>query len=403
LGNLPYEEQLLIKQKEVEDVIEEFKKELKKANEGETKLDIEIRPIIPSPEHIGYRNKVEFSVGRDAAGEIVVGNRSGSYVSGNLEVESAENLVIASDRMKRVAKLFGEFIKASKLEPFSAENNQGYWKQITVRLNNDELMLIVGVNPQNLTSEELDELQKEIVVFFTEKEGKELDVKSLYYEDFGQRKPGQRCNIIKHLYGETHIHDYLNGLKFRISPSSFFQVNTKGAEKLYQEIINLAGATKDSVVLDVCCGTGTIGITMAKHCKQVYGMEVIQQAIEDADINCKENGIENAKFQVGSAEDFIYPMVKEANLGKDDDVIAVVDPPRSGLGIKGIMQLRNTQKIKRIVYVSCSPKQAMRNFVDLTKKSSKFLKGPPFVPKIAVSVDMFPNTSHWELIILFER
>lgn len=403
LVKIPYEEQLKIKQKEVEEILEEFQKELNKANEGKTKLDIELRPIIPSPQHVGYRNKVEFSVGRDGSGEIVVGNRSGSYVSGNLEVESAENLIIAPDRMKRAAKLFENFIRSSKLEPFSAETNQGYWKQLTARLNNDELMLIVGVNPQALTNEEIEELQKDILTFFTEKEGKELDVKSLYYEDFGRRMPGQRCNVIKHLYGETHIHDYLNGLKFRISPSSFFQVNTKGAEKLYQEIIDLAGAKEDSVVLDVCCGTGTIGISMAKHCKQVYGMEVIPQAIEDADINAKENGIENAKFQVGSAEDFIYPMVKEANVGNDVDVIAIVDPPRSGLQTKGIMQLRNTQKIKRIVYVSCSPKQAMRNFVDLAKKSSKFLKGPPFVPKVAVSVDMFPNTSHWELIILFER
>lgn len=401
LMDLPYEEQLKIKQKEFEDFIEEFKKELKK--ESHLDVDIDLRPIVPSPSHIGYRNKIEFSIGKDSNGEIVVGNRSGTYVSGDLEVVSADKLIIAPDRMKRAAKIFENYIKNSKFEPFSAETNQGYWKQLTARLNNDELMLIVGVHPQKLTTDELDQLQKDIVEFFTEKEGKELEVKSLYYEDFGQRKPGQRSNIIKHLYGETHIHDYLNGLKFRISPSSFFQVNTKGAEKLYQEIINLADAKNDSVVLDVCCGTGTIGITMAKHCKQVYGMEVVQQAIEDADINAKENGIENAKFQVGSAENFIYPMVKEANISKDVDVIAIVDPPRNGLQIKGIMQLRNTQKIRKVVYVSCSPKQALRNFIDLSKKSSKFLKGPPFTPKIAVSVDMFPNTSHWELIILFER
>lgn len=142
---------------------------------------------------------------------------------------------------------------------------------------------------------------------------------------------------------------------------------------------------------------------MAKHCKQVFGMEIIPEAIEDANINAKENGIENAKFTVGSAEDHIYPLVKDANLLGDEGVIAILDPPRNGLQMKGIMQLRNTLKIKKIVYVSCSPKQALRNFVDLAKKSSKLLKGPPFIPKVAVSVDLFPNTSHYELVIVFER
>jgi tRNA (uracil-5-)-methyltransferase len=142
---------------------------------------------------------------------------------------------------------------------------------------------------------------------------------------------------------------------------------------------------------------------MAKHCKQVFGMEIIPEAIEDANINAKENKIENATFTVGSAEDHIFPLVKNANLGDQDDVIAIVDPPRNGLGIKAILQLRNTTKIKKIVYVSCSPKQAMKNLVDLAKKPSKILRGPPFIPKLAISVDMFPYTSHFEVVIVFER
>lgn len=404
LGHLPYEEQLVIKQKKVEEIFTEFQRELNKANESPTILDIQHKPIVPSPDSTAYRNKVEFTVGRDANGEVCVGNRSGSYVSGNLEVENAENLKIAPEKMKIAAKYFEDFIKNSKWNPFNPENNEGNWKQLTARLNNDELMLIVGINPQNITPEEIENLQKEIVEFFTDdKKRNELSLKSMYYEDLSQRQPGQRCSIIKHIYGETHIHENLLNHRFRISPTSFFQVNTKAAEKLYEEIINLAGATKSSTVLDVCCGTGTIGISMAKYCKQVLGMEIIKEAIDDANINAKENGIENAKFMVGSAEDHIYPMVKEANLPPTDDVIAIVDPPRNGLQTKGIMQLRNTLKIKKVVYVSCSPKQAMRNFVDLAKKSSKLLKGPPFIPKIAVSVDMFPNTSHFELVIVFER
>lgn len=403
LGNLPYEEQLIIKQKQVEEIFQEFQRELRKANENQLKIDIELKPMVPSPQILAYRNKVEFTVGKDSNGDICVGNRIGSYVSGNLEVEKAENLKIAPERMKLAAKYFEELVKSSKHEVYSAETNQGNWKQLTARLNDDSLMLIVGVNPQNLSPEDIEQIQADSIKFFTEGERKELNVKSLYYEDLGKRQPGQKCNVIKHLYGDTHIHDYLLGQRFRISPSSFFQVNTKAAEKLYEEIINLAGATKGSTVLDVCCGTGTIGLSMAKHCKQVFGMEIIPEAIEDANINAKENGIENAKFTVGSAEDHIFPLVKEANLSEDEGVIAILDPPRNGLQMKGIMQLRNTLKIKKIVYVSCSPKQAMRNFVDLAKRSSKLLKGPPFIPKAAVSVDMFPNTSHFELVIVFQR
>jgi tRNA (uracil-5-)-methyltransferase len=241
LGNLPYEEQLSIKQKQVEDIIEEFKRELKKANENQMQINIDLLPIVPSPQDIGYRNKVEFTVGWNSNKEISVGNRTGSYSQGDLEVEKAENLKIAPEKMKIAAKHFEDFVKSSKWEPFNPETSQGNWKQLTTRLNNDELMLIVGVNPQNLTPEDIQEIQDEIVTFFTSDERKKLDVKSIYFEDLGKRQPGQKCSKLKHIYGDTHIHDYLLGLCFRISPTSFFQVNTKAAEKLYQEIINFAG------------------------------------------------------------------------------------------------------------------------------------------------------------------
>jgi tRNA (uracil-5-)-methyltransferase len=119
----------------------------------------------------------------------------------------------------------------------------------------------------------------------------------------------------------------------------------------------LACPDDKTTVLDVCCGTGTIGLCFARHCKDVYGMEIIPQAIEDAKVNAHENQVQNAHFRAGSADDLIYSMVREANVGSEGRIVAVVDPPRAGLPFKSIQQLRNSTKIDRVVYVSCSPQQ----------------------------------------------
>ena len=132
-------------------------------------------------------------------------------------------------------------------------------------------------------------------------------------------------------------------------------------------------------------------------------MEIIPQAIEDAQHNAEINGIKNSQFSVGNTDDLIMSMVKQANVNDDENIVAIVDPSRAGLNTKSIQQLRNSKKINRIVYVSCSPKQVIKNFVDLCKNSTKSMKGISFEPKIVRAVDMFPNTDHCELIVLFER
>lgn len=413
LGNVPYEEQLIIKQKIIDEVLTQFKAELRKADayQGKSKMNeyvdpaIEVRPIIPSPQSSGYRNKCEFSVGRDGSGEIQVGNRCGSYQSGTIHVESTKDLKMPPEKMKKAANLFREFVVKSGLDVYNPVTCEGYFRQLTIRLHDDDkaMMMIVGIHPQNMTESEKGKFQNDIVKFFTEEEGKCLEVTSLYYEEIEKRRSGQQGNVIKHIYGSTHVHDYIHGLKFRISPSSFFQGNTKAAEKLYQEIIDLAAITSTTTVLDVCCGTGTIGLCCSKYCKEVHGMEIIPQAIEDAKHNAKENNIKNSRFAVGNADDLIMSMVKQAFVRDHESIVAIVDPPRAGLNTKSIQQLRNSKKIERLVYVSCSPRQVVKNFVDLCKNSTKVMKGVPFEPKIARAVDLFPNTNHCELVVLFER
>jgi tRNA (uracil-5-)-methyltransferase len=341
LGNLTYEEQLDIKQKKIEEVLKQFKIELKKANDIQKRsgrinddLICELRPIIGSPLTEGYRNKCEFTIGRTVDGEILVGNRLSTYASGCTSVGNIENLKMPTEKMKQAAKLVQEFVVNSGLQPFDSESYEGHFRNITIRQSRkDSLMLIIGIHPQELTEEEKEKLQKSFVKFFTEGAGKVLDVTSLYYEEIQRRQSGQQANVIKHIYGETHIKESLLGLNFRISPNSFFQANSAAAENLYQLAIDLADVKKDTTILDICCGTGTIGLCFAKHCKHVYGMEIIPEAIADAKVNAEDNGIKNSSFASGNADDLIFSMVKQAALTKDDEVVAIVDPPRAGLQV----------------------------------------------------------------------
>lgn len=410
LGHLSYEEQLEMKQKKIDDIMKQFNKDLKKANNfqyrgsGTEDLTYDLRKIIPSPKTDGYRNKCEFSIGRTVEGEIEVGNRLSTYAEGNTCVGDVKELKMPTVNMKKVAKIVRDFVIKSGLETFNAENYKGTYRNVTIRETRDgSMMIIIGIHPQEMTEEEKEKFQKSFVEFITNESSIDFNIVSIYYEEIGKRQSGQKANFIKHIYGETHIKENLLGLNFRISPCSFFQANSFAAEKLYQIAIDLANVNDKTTLLDVCCGTGTIGLCFAKYCKNVYGMEIIEEAIEDAKVNAQENGIENAKFQAGNADDLIYSMVRGADVDVEGGIVAIVDPPRAGLQTKSIQQLRNSEKITRLVYISCSPHQALKNFVDLCKNSSKTLRGDPFEPKVVVPVDLFPHTAHCELVILFER
>jgi tRNA (uracil-5-)-methyltransferase len=410
LGHLNYDEQLDMKQKKIEEIMKQFNGDLKKANNfqyrGTTTEDLnyELRRIIASPVTDGYRNKVEFSIGKTVDGEIEVGNRLSTYAEGNTCVANVDELKMPTENMKKVAKYVKEFVIKSELQPFNAIDYKGTFRNVTVReTTQGSMMIIIGIHPQEMTDEEKEKFQKSFVDFFLGEPSKELNITSMYYEEIQKRQSGQKANYIKHIHGETHIKETLLGLKFRISPCSFFQANSFAAEKLYQVAIDLAKVNEKTTLLDVCCGTGTIGLCFAKYCKNVYGMEIIDEAIEDAKVNAQENGIENSKFQAGNADDLIFSMVRGADVDPEGEIVAIVDPPRAGLQTKSIQQLRNSEKITRLVYISCSPQQALKNFVDLTKNCSKTLRGDPFEPKVVVPVDLFPHTAHCELVILFER
>ncbi|KAL4716706.1 hypothetical protein ACJJTC_004825 [Scirpophaga incertulas] len=412
--NMPYEEQLKLKEKEIRDVLLKYDNEVWKISK-ERRADIEqkrkihnglsfqLQPIKKSPITEGYRNKCEFTVGIDEETQLpTVGFRLGTYATGTVGVAPIQSIIHISDATKKAVLLFEKFVCKSELKPFSPADFSGYWRYFTVRhsFTTGDVMLIVAMHQQNLKEDELKKIQDDLVQHFSSDEAAACNIKSVYFELVTKKRVGDgESRSLTHLMGSTHIIDTVLGLQFRISPEAFFQINTAGASILYQSAIDMSQVTENSTVVDICCGTGTIGLGFAKHCKNVLGLELVPEAVNDAKANAKLNGIGNCEFFAGRAEDILSSVLARA----EGDVVAIVDPPRAGLHMRAVTQLRNTKKVKRLVYISCRPSAAVKNFVDLSRSCSKTLRGAPFVPVRAVPVDMFPHTKHVELAIFFER
>ncbi|CAG9856575.1 unnamed protein product [Phyllotreta striolata] len=410
--NVEYSKQLEEKQENVRKVLQKLgnglahnNPELQKWIENQkvlyNGLPCELSNIRYADENNGYRNKCEFTVGLDEETKLpTVGFRIGSYVNGTTGVGPVENLMHIPESMKLAVKLFEKFVRTSDLDVFNPEFHTGHYRQLMARSATKQLMLVVGIHPQDLTEDKLNEFKSKLIDYFNSGDGKSANVTSLYYQKIVKKNHNNDVTPSEHLWGDTHIYEEILGLKFKISPEAFFQINTKGAEVLYQAAMELAEPLDNSTVLDVCCGTGTIGLCFSKKCKQVLGIEIIPQAIEDAKENAKLNQITNADFVAGKAEDTLGNVCFKST---GENIIAVLDPPRAGIHKKGVCQIRKISKINKVVYVSCNPSAALENFIDFGRQESKKINGDALVPTKAVAVDMFPHTKHCELVICFER
>ncbi|GIL90901.1 hypothetical protein Vretimale_17130 [Volvox reticuliferus] len=230
--------------------------------------------------------------------------------------------------------------------------------------------------------------------------------------------------------GPGYIHDSLCELRFRISPTAFFQVNSPATCALYKVVGDWAAAGSSTLLLDICCGTGTIGLTMASRVAKVIGIDSVPSAIEDARVNAALNGITNAEFVAGKAEDAL-PGILSTHAGPDSpygpgDVVAVADPPRAGLHRTVLRALLGCERIRRLVFVSCNPDNLVQNIAALcsppSNRSGRDRGGwgrrgggggtdmngysgdySPFRPVKALAVDLFPHTAHVEAVMLLER
>src|SRR5699024_5922101 len=205
----------------------------------------------------------------------------------------------------------------------------------------------------------------------------------------------EKTNVImgkksRTLFGEDYIYDSIGNLKFKISPRSFYQVNPTQTKVLYEKALEYANVGPDDIVIDAYCGIGTISLFLAQKAKKVYGVEMVPEAIDDAKINAKLNGITNAEFFVGQAEK-VMPWWTQQGLRPD---VIVVDPPRKGCD-EALLQAMIDMQPKRIVYVSCNPSTLARDL--------RILEDGGFRTQEVQPVDMFSQTAHVEVVALMSR
>ncbi|XP_041866673.1 tRNA (uracil(54)-C(5))-methyltransferase homolog-B [Melanotaenia boesemani] len=421
LWRLSYDEQLEVKQKHQERILSQvfchltgdFQSHPSLPIKG--KLNFSVLPILPSPIRDGYRNKSTFSVNRGVDGNPkTVGFYVGAARKGNIVCVNADHLLNLPEKHKLVAGCYQDFIRISSLEPCLLFHTGGHWREVTVRTNaKGHTMVIVYFHPQTLTPEEVAVHKAELVDYFRHGPGSVCQLDSLFFQESSMTRCTNEESPYQLLCGQPHIYEEVMGFKFRISADAFFQVNQAAAEVLYGTVGDLCvPITKEEgqmktggTLLDVCCGTGAIGITLSPRVDRIIGIELIEQAVEDAVHNAALNNALNCEFIPGKAE-VVLPSLMSQFSPTGGGLTAVVNPSRAGLHHRVVQALRNQPAIRRLVYVSCKPDgEAMRNFRELccTPDPQKKLLGEAFSPTLAVPVDLFPHTPHCELVLLFER
>ncbi|KAL5010621.1 hypothetical protein ScPMuIL_012926 [Solemya velum] len=418
LHRKPYERQLKIKKHFMEKALRkagniilhrrraEFDSQMKSWVTENNGLICSLDTVRPSPVIYGYRNKVELSVGTSVTGEP---NTVGLFVgkgSGAICVNPYHILSIREDH-KEICKVYQEFIRQTKLPSATGDkfsyNNQ--WKYISMRSTVDnEVMVVIQFYPW-LDQPELTEKAKyELAEFFQHGPGKLLDITSLYFQACRMRYCSHEKSPYKLIKGDSNIYEKLLGKIFRISPDSFFQTNTRGAEILYATVQELSGVNSSTTVLDLCCGTGTIGIVLADEAKSVIGVDIVQQAVDDAAVNSTINNLQNCSFEQAKVHKELWHILRRCQFTSDDDVIAILNPSRNGVKSKVVQSIRGCPSIKRLLYVSCKPYgNVLSNFLDLMIPECEKMGGEAFRLTRAKAVDMFPHTLHCELLALFER
>lgn len=416
-----YEDQLKIKESSMRNLLN-FSKQIAKLSpslkkeapklfnwiQKNNKICCQYDGVEPSPRQIGYRNKCEFNVGPDG----VVGFRSGRYKDGHERVvQPPPECPIVNKDMFKIIVMFQTLLQdttRTKLRGFDNVTHEGHVRQLTIRTNErNECLIIVDINPQDFSIEDLEnEIQKVVKAITTFDK-----VLSIYVNISAKEHINNRDSPMRLVFGQDCLYEYLevdpdHPLKFRISPTSFFQVNTKAAELLYRSIIELAQLKSTSIVLDVGCGTGTIGLSLAKQVNHVIGIEIVESSIKDAKTNAATNGISNVSFYAGKAEDLINESIliaksRLANQTEKGEIVAIVDPPRTGFNNSFVKSLR-ASNLRKIIYVACDPK-ANTNLISLCRPKSKAYQGDPFVPTRAKAFDLFPHTKFCELLLVYER
>jgi 23S rRNA (uracil1939-C5)-methyltransferase len=338
-----------------------------------------VEPIVPAASLYHYRNKLEYSFSAGEDGEVALGfHRAGRWD----QVIDIEECLLTTDLGNAIRLAVRDWAREEKLEPYDQATGEGYLRHFVYRegRNTGQVLVVLVTAPGERfeTGYLVDVLRR-----FPE-------VRSIHWAI--NDTPAERTSLpTRRLWGEDAIEEEILGLRFRLRPSAFLQTNTEMAERLYRIAYELAGLSGSENVYDLYCGTGTIGLSLARDAGHVWGLEISEEAVACAIENAELNGIENASFFAGNVGQTLEELAEEA--GSPD--LVVVDPPRAGLAGKA---LRRTGALQapRIVYVSCNPTTLASDVKVLRDEYGyELLRCRP--------VDMFPHTPHVESVSLLER
>ena len=366
--NLSYEQQLDLKKRQVEELIEK------------NGLSFDIENIYGSPITEGYRNKMEFTFGdEEKDGPLALGmHKKNSFY----DIVTLDDCRIVDPDFNVLLQAILKYFKEKGETYFHKIRHEGFLRHLVMRRSVKTGDILI--NLVTTTQSQLDESEFVNMILAQKIDGKVVGILHTLNDNLADVVQSDET---KTLYGQDYFYEYLYNMRFKISPFSFFQTNTLGAEVLYDQVREYVGETKDKLVYDLYTGTGTIAQMLAPVASKVVGVEIVEEAVEAAKKNAVDNHLDNCEFIAGD----VLKVVD--NLTRKPDIL-VLDPPRDGIHPKALRKIINFN-VDEMVYVSCKPTSLMRDLLVFREAG--------YEVKRCCLVDMFPGTVHVETVVLLSK
>ena len=380
IQEMSYDRQLVFKDQKIRGNLERIG--------GFTKdqIDTVIQPVVGMEHPFGYRNKAQFPFGTDKEGNPI----TGFYAGRTHDIIANTDCALGVEQNKEILEIILQYMRGNKIKSYDEKTGKGLIRHALIRygFKTKEIMVCLVINGKKLPKAE------RLIEKLIQIEG----MTSITISPNTRRDNVIMGDSYEILWGQGYITDYIGNVKYQISPLSFYQVNPVQTEKLYGLALEYADLKGDETVWDLYCGIGTISLFLAQKAKQVYGVEIVPQAIDDAKENAKINAIDNAEFFVGKAEEVLpeyYAEYEREHNGETAhaDVI-VVDPPRKGCD-ETLLETIVKMQPEKVVYVSCDSATLARDL--------KYLCANGYEIRICRGVDQFPQSVHVETVVLLSR
>ena len=380
IQEMSYDRQLVFKDQKIRGNLERIG--------GFTKdqIDTVMQPVVGMEHPFGYRNKAQFPFGTDKEGNPI----TGFYAGRTHDIIANTDCALGVEQNKEILEIILQYMRENKIKSYDEKTGKGLIRHALIRygFKTKEIMVCLVINGKKLPKAE------RLIEKLIQIEG----MTSITISPNTRRDNVIMGDSYEILWGQGYITDYIGNVKYQISPLSFYQVNPVQTEKLYGLALEYADLKGDETVWDLYCGIGTISLFLAQKAKQVYGVEIVPQAIDDAKENAKINAIDNAEFFVGKAEEVLpeyYAEYEREHNGETAhaDVI-VVDPPRKGCD-ETLLETIVKMQPEKVVYVSCDSATLARDL--------KYLCANGYEIKMCRGVDQFPQSVHVETVVLLSH